>query len=370
MEYKKEDFHLLLIRRLSGNVSKEEEEFIQLTLLSNEEARQLKDEVEASFRDEAVLKQLEDHDYRAGLEEILATSTAHSTKKRYIPIAAAILVLVIAGTLYFFLSSRQKPASQHGITLKLSNGRQYNLSEFSGKQSIRTGNAVLNADSNILDLSGAQSSSEWTTLEVPRGLTYMVTLSDSTTVHINAATTLRFPLTFSGSRREITISGEAYLNVTADEKKPFIVHAQNTAVQVLGTAFNVNTYDSGSVKVALVTGSVRVRAAKSEVVIKPGQQAIYRQKNGGIHIVPFDQDTVVSWRKGVYLYYDKTLNEVVQVASRMFNVSIVIDPKERAVGMFTGVIDKNKPFKEFLDGIQYISDVEYYFDKDSVAHFK
>src|SRR5690606_32808342 len=102
------------------------------------------------------------------------------------------------------------------------------------------------------------------TLTVPAGLDYKVHLPDGSEIWMNSTSQLQFPSEFSAATREISIKGEAYLNVAPNKEKPFIVHLPKSTVRVLGTEFNVNTYGLNTETVALVKGSVQLNTPGSE----------------------------------------------------------------------------------------------------------
>ena len=75
---------------------------------------------------------------------------------------------------------------------------------------------------------------------------------------LNAGTEFRYPVSFTENRREVYLSGEAYFEVRQDKNKPFVVWTGEVQIEVLGTAFNVNSYNSDRVEAVLVEGSVNV----------------------------------------------------------------------------------------------------------------
>lgn len=102
--------------------------------------------------------------------------------------------------------------------------------------------------------------------------TRRVTLPDGSTVVLNRRSSLRYPDTFTGQTREVTLIGEGFFDVTPNKQKPFIIHAQDTDVRVVGTSFGVRAYDR-AVRVSVKTGRVVVRKKAQEVALVPGQQA-------------------------------------------------------------------------------------------------
>ena len=82
-------------------------------------------------------------------------------------------------------------------------------------------------------------------------------LSDGTKVHLNAMTSLRFPVTFDNGPRKVELEGEAYFEV-CKTGQPFIVCTQGMQVEVLGTTFNISAYPQEEYQTTLVNGSVKV----------------------------------------------------------------------------------------------------------------
>lgn len=110
-------------------------------------------------------------------------------------------------------------------------------------------------------------------METPRGGEYALLLSDGTKVHLNAMTSLRFPVTFDNGPRKVELEGEAYFEV-CKTGQPFIVCTQGMQVEVLGTTFNISAYPQEEYQTTLVNGSVKVNTETGEsCILKPSQQA-------------------------------------------------------------------------------------------------
>src|SRR5690606_31471902 len=93
------------------------------------------------------------------------------------------------------------------------------------------------------------------TLSTPKGGQYQVILSDGTKVWLNAASSLRYPTVFTGNERKVILNGEAYFEVAKNEKQPFKVVTDRQELLVLGTHFNINSYeDEPDVKTTLLEG--------------------------------------------------------------------------------------------------------------------
>ncbi|HEU4606657.1 MAG TPA: FecR domain-containing protein, partial [Chitinophagaceae bacterium] len=132
-----------------------------------------------------------------------------------------------------------------------------------------------------------------------RGNQYQLELSDGTNVWLNASSSIRFPINFTGGERRVEVSGEAYFEVAKDASRPFRVTVQsalgNSEVEVLGTHFNINAYDDEElVKTTLLEGSIKLSKNEATQLLKPGQQAAYDAQSALTVNYGVDVDKVVA----------------------------------------------------------------------------
>jgi ferric-dicitrate binding protein FerR (iron transport regulator) len=282
-------------------------------------------------------------------------------KRRKLITTLAAAAAVLAGIVILYPKEYQKPAT--GVMLQIAGENAINLTD--GQQ--QAGAVTLNNNSGTLSYQAKAPSAKLNKLSVPIGMTYQMVLGDGSKVWLNAATTIEFPFTFNGATREITINGEAYIEVAKDEAHPFIVHTPgNNEIQVLGTTFNVNTYDSSAARIALVTGAVKVKTAAGKTLqLKPGYEAIAAANQ--LQSRPFDAENLLAWRQGQYYFSNADLQEVSEVITRWYGTQVVIDAPIKKT--FTGDLNRHRPLEEFLKGIHQLMDVEYYY-KDDVLHLK
>lgn len=197
----------------------------------------------------------------------------------------------------------------------------------------------------------------------------MLQLPDGSSIQLNAATILRFPLAFTGNNREITISGEAYLTIKKDARHPFYVNLPHGTVQVLGTEFNINTYNAQEDEVALVNGSIKVRSTRDSSIIKPGYKAIVHS-GAALQVDEFDPYDVLSWRKGEYPFTNASLQVVSTLIERYYGIPVQFEGQASSQ-KFTGVISRKTPINNFLTGLKLTGFVnEFSFDKEGVLHIK
>ncbi len=303
------------------------------------------------------------------LSELLATPRPRGGRRVVMVGLLTAAALVVFGFFIYMLvkgrtTHEKKFANQ--ISLTTSEGK---IIPIAGNKRIVTDNATLMAKDSSLTFTGGENvtAGVMNTLTVPAGQNYRITLSDGTLVWLNAESKLEFPFKFAG-KREVTIRGEAYMEIAQDPQKPFIVHCPGgPSVEVLGTSFNVNSYEASEARISLISGSVRVLLGEDSLMLKPGYQAI--SKAGGIKETKFDAADELAWREGMFYFNSMALSEVVKVISRWYGLTVVVDDPQTASRIFTGSLDRSRPIEEFLENATDIIKISYY-KKDGVLHIE
>jgi ferric-dicitrate binding protein FerR (iron transport regulator) len=166
-------------------------------------------------------------------------------------------------------------------------------------------------------------------LFVPAGQRVSLTLSDGTTVWLNARTRLTYPTAFVGDQRRVSVEGEAFFEVAEDKDKPFIVSVGGMEVKVLGTTFNVYSYsDEPLSRVSLLEGSVLVRNKISpdmEVALRPQEEVIFQNRT--MTIGKIQNNDYFLWKEGVYSFENETLNNILKKIELYYDIKIEVkDP--------------------------------------------
>ena len=373
-----EHIHQLVLEEIAGSISQADLEHLNRVTASNAEAQAMRENMLTVLTNSQVQEELAVGNERLTFEALQERRKKRAkivSLKRLGSVAAALLAGASI-TLYMFTrqpDNREFAAATPGskstkrIELKLPDGEVVDLSSQQG--TVQAGNLVLNNTNKTLKYTAGSTGATWATLRVPAGKDYTVHLNDGTEIQLNAATTLQFPMSFTGDKREVIINGEAYLQVAKRTGKPFIVHLPGISIQVLGTSFNVNTYDSGHVRIALVDGSVKINTPEKATLLKPGYELSYSE-NKGTQLQPFDPDRVLSWRQGIYLFRSTPFVEVSKVVSRWYGKALVVDNPIISTRAFTGYIDRNEPISVFLDNLKATKGIDYQVDEDEVIHIK
>lgn len=191
----------------------------------------------------------------------------------------------------------------------------------------------------------------YNTIEIPKGGQYQVRLPDGSQVWLNAASTLKYPVSFKMAERRVELSGEAYFEVAHNKKQPFIVASGKQEVTVLGTAFNVNAYkDEGVVTTTLQNGSIRLSGNKktTPVLLRPGEQAV--TAGHGFRVQQVNVNDFISWKDGLIVLNDADLPTIIRQIERWYDVEFVVPEISGTVKVF-GELRRNVNLSEVLKAL-------------------
>lgn len=249
--------------------------------------------------------------------------------------AAVVIVLVSVGYFYFGKDANVKPifensiAAETAITLQLANGDIQIINEDGTTQVVdANGNVVGTQKGNQLVYTNASAKDTlvYNTIKVPYGKRFELKLSDGTDVHLNAGTSLKYPVRFiNGENRQVFLNGEAFFEVTKDAKHPFVVGSNDMNVKVLGTKFNVTSYkEDAKTYTVLVEGSVVASNKVVEddnVILKPGNRVFFENKHLKTETV--DVRKYIAWVTGELMFIDDSFGVITNKLERKYNVDIV-----------------------------------------------
>lgn len=282
--------------------------------------------------------------------------------KRFIAAASVLLLLGVAG--YFLLRQEKAPTASPsqltakqdiapgstGAILTLANGEKIVLdSAGNGVLAVQGKTKLINRNGQILyDGEDRENAGMlYNTITTPRGRQYTLMLADGSKVWLNAASSLRYPATFSGQAREVEVTGEAYFEV-AHSTVPFVVNVRGMEVQVLGTHFNINAYeDEAAIQTTLLEGSVKVSKSGRSRVLEPGQQSLV-SGDAAIKVQnEVNTDVILAWKNGYFSFDQTDLYAVMRQISRWYDVDVVYEgniPDRR----FGGEISRNTNASQVL----------------------
>lgn len=197
------------------------------------------------------------------------------------------------------------------------------------------------------------------TLITPRGKTYTILLSDGTEVVLNADSKLVFPTNFNGKKeRKVKLLGEAFFKVAKDAKHPFIVETASIRTTVLGTEFNMKAYADESLKITLLSGSIKItkinpiKEKEESVILIPNQEMTLADN----HVLKVsslgDKAThCVKWKEGFFSFHSTPLFDAIQDIGRWYNVNVEVTDDSLKKETITLTIPRHVSLEEFVNSI-------------------
>ncbi len=278
--------------------------------------------------------------------------------------AAAVLFLLVAGI--YLLQGRRKTSlavvspvykndvapGVEGARLKLADGNTLSIDSTKDGLIAVQGKVRIYKERGQLVYKGLTDEVLYNEIITEKGQQWSARLPDGTQVWLNAASSLRYPLHFTGEERLVTMTGEVYFEVVHDALHPFRVKAGGQVVEDIGTAFNINAYpDEGAIVTTLSEGSAKVNG---DAVLIRGQQS--KLSPGGVIRVVRQADTeqALAWKNGLFSFKDADIQTVMRQLSRWYNVEVRYQGDIQPV-LFSGEIGRNLSLAGVLSGLEQVN---------------
>ena len=223
---------------------------------------------------------------------------------------------------------------------------------------------------SFLDVDWFESSPELVTLTVTKGDRQEVILSDGSRIMLDAGSQFKYPEEFTGNTRDVYLNGEGYFEVQANPEKPFIVHAGDAVIKVLGTKFNVRAWQKyKNVMVAVAKGKVSLNSkqgtAQDAVILTAGFSSILREHGLPSQSKQIDIDKYLGWMHNEVIFEDAPLEEILFQLQRWYNLHFELSDSSLASEHLTVHIQSTS-VKDIVDLIATLTDLEYTFAGDTV----
>lgn len=361
----KENFHKLLDKYIAGDASLEEEQAL-LNFYGS---------FKKSSETEPVpdMEQLGDNIFLKIAETINPVEEYQQSYNLYylksFAVAAMVLLAITTG-IYFYTNRNISETEQFAdINLKndilpgynkailtLADGSRISLDDAAKGLLASQGNIVITKTNNgeiVYEKNAWDKGKNVTdrsvinTIQTPKGGKYQVRLPDGSRVWLNSASTLSYPTTFTGTERKVLLKGEAYFEVAPNKNVPFRVESDDQVVEVLGTHFNINSYDDEDfTKTTLIEGSVKIILnSRTEIssrtrFLKPGEQSLTNASQAGIRIENADTEKAIAWKNGYFKFKNTPIKEIMREVERWYDVELVYEGKI-PTDEFTGFISND-----------------------------
>ena len=295
--------------------------------------------------------------------------------------AVAIFIFSTFGIYYLFkLSFNDKNEyvayNQPGVSkalLTLNSGETIELDSLGKENVLESDGTTIEKLGGIISYSREDRKKEkllYNTIKIPRGGEYKVQLSDGTKVYLNSLTTLRYPVQFSSKIREVEITGEAYFEVTKSDSVPFVVRTKQSKIQVLGTSFNVNAYEStGKVVTTLVEGKVKVQPQYGETgghILEPSEQSVLNVGTNVLERSKVNVEFFIAWTRGEFLFYNQRLEDIMEVLTRWYEADIFYENSTVKDLRFSGNLNRYEDINQILEIIEATEKVKVVVNKNTI----
>lgn len=285
--------------------------------------------------------------------------------------AAAASVILVLGIYFIAIKKPTLPNTlaktidiapgTNQATLTLANGHKIILTTHLNGTVAQQGNTVVKVNNGKAisytatdkPISGGEVA--YNTLSTARGQQspYPLILADGTKVWLDAASTITFPTAFNGKERFVTVTGEAYFEVTHNAAQPFKVKVKQQTIEDIGTMFNVSAYDDETtLKTTLVEGSIKVSNHKHEVILKPGQQAEQSADRNDIVLHTVNVDDIMAWKNNYFSFDGDNLESILRKVSRWYDVDIVYENTSVKHKFFGGTVSRFSNVSSVLKTIE------------------
>ncbi|WP_164465173.1 FecR family protein [Chryseobacterium lactis] len=281
--------------------------------------------------------------------------------------SAAAILLFFSMTILLYRYSQYRNFMDEAIkvaTADIDPGKEQATLSFENGKSVELKGKPIRTDSNGTFYSDgtsiAENTVQFATLSTPRKGQYKMTLPDGTKVFLNAESSLKFPTQFTENRREVELTGEGYFEVTHDIKKPFIVTTRGQKLKVLGTKFNVSSYENETaILTTLISGSVELTNSQNNtpVILKPGQQGKLLSLSSIFLVDNVDTEVFTAWTSNDFHFDGTPLKEVFKQLERWYDVDV--DYKKVPNVRVHGTISREKKLSTVLYTLQQITDLQF-----------
>ncbi len=164
----------------------------------------------------------------------------------------------------------------------------------------------------------------WTEIMAPAWTRAQFTLPDGSTGWLNSNSSVRYNLDFVNDRHLI-LNGEAFFDVYKDTDRPFRVSTNDVVLKVLGTRFNVASYDNEpNIEVVLEDGILVFNDDEHKDIysMNPSDLVIWNKKKKEMTSEVVQTQKYLSWKDGKLVFRNDPLDVICRRLGRWYNVDV------------------------------------------------
>lgn len=375
------EFHFIL-KKINNTLTTEEKEIFDAWYRESEEHSRYFIRVQQKY-----LKGLDIIDFEKAWNGLSSKITKKKKRYTYFKYAAAITIPFAVGYLWLspteitiehvpeqsvFVKENKIEVGSDKATLTLEDGSKVALEKGANYE---TDKVSSNGEQLVYKDKSKTSKKAFAKniLTIPRGGQFFLVLADGTKVWMNSETQLKYPVGFMADEtREVElIYGEAYFEVSpsiAHNGASFIVVTEGQKVAVLGTEFNIKAYSGdGFISTTLVEGKVQVKNENIFKNLVPGEQSRLNKNANQFDVSKVDVYDAVSWKIGLFSFKNQSLEEIMKVLSRWYDVDVVFQNEAIKNMKFNGILRKSQHLDEILNIIENTNEVSHEINQKTIT---
>lgn len=373
----------VIVKFITNQANQEEIEWLTEWLKDDENQIVFKEFVKTNYAVDSSLYSFDAAEVKKQLSIRIQNENNVFVKRRFSSYYKYAAVLVAAVGCFFLyknlIAVESKPnviiPREDNIVLQDANNNEESIDTAAIKNIVdQNGNIIGKQEKNrlVYNKSYANGKLAYNSIKIPYGKKFEVELSDGTIVHLNAGTQMTYPIQFGKNQgRTVHLEGEAYFEVAKDKAHPFTVNTNELGVEVLGTKFNVDTYnESVSTDIVLVEGKVLLykgpKENKNQVFLSPGTKGSLVKQRNAFATEQVNTDYYTAWMKGSLVFKNASFEEIIRKLERQYNVTFINKNKTLGKEIFNARFD-NEPIEVVL---KYFSDsykIDYQIDRDKIT---
>lgn len=300
------------------------------------------------------------------LNALLDKRTSTKRRKGWFAAAAVIFAISVSSLLYIHFKSDNKfvNAITKAATEDILPGKDQATLTFADGQTVELKGVPIKTDANGIFYSDgtsiAKNTAQYAILSTPRKGQYKMTLPDGTKVWLNAESSLKYPTQFTENERVVELTGEGYFEVAHNAKKPFIVNARHQKLKVLGTKFNINSYENETaIQTTLVSGKVELTNSQNNtpVILKPGQQGELFSLSSVFLVNNVDTEVFTAWTRNDFQFTGIPLKEVFKQLERWYDIEV--DYSQVPTITVSATISREKKLSSVLYALEQITNLKF-----------
>ena len=365
----------LIVKYLQGCISPEEKVMLDKWLEESSENREIYHRVQGRVNREERQRIIRKLNKRAAWERVDRNTKKyrHPILRRCMKYAATIVLpLFMVGVGFYLIRDKEEihPVAEMvkispGVTkaeLVLADGHKVVLGTETIDSLVSEEGVNIVKDGNGVSYLGNKEEGDlaYNIMRVPRGGEFKVRLQDGTLVYMNSETELKYPVRFVGKERRVYLSGEAYFELQRDTTKPFIVVMNGNEVRVLGTEFNVRSYEDEKCQfTTLVAGKVLLTTHDHRCIeLLPNEQGIV-DPQGDIRKEQVDVALYTAWKDGNFVFRKQSLEHIMEIVERWYDLKVTFEDEWCKQVSFSGNVERYDDFSKLAEMLEATGSVKF-----------